>query len=218
MIETSHKPYRFVNGEYSAEIDIKRSKFIATIKGEVDADGAEAFVKEIRKKYPDARHNCYAYISDESGNAARFSDDGEPSGTAGQPMLEVLKKKGLVKTAVVVTRYFGGILLGAGGLLGAYTQAVAEAINKATISEKLYAYTFEIVCGYPAYSALEKTLRKGRYDICSVEYGDSVKADVRAAEAEKDSFPALVAEATGGNAKINIIDEGYAALAAARKE
>ena len=112
--------YRFIDGEYEIRYEVKRSVFIATAKGELDEDGAESFIKSVRKRYPDATHNCYAYVSDELGNRTRFSDDGEPGGTAGQPILEVLKKQGLVKSAVVVTRYFGGIKLGAGGLVGVF--------------------------------------------------------------------------------------------------
>ena len=98
------KSYRYIDGEYEVKIEIKRSIFIATVKGELDADQAEEFVKSVRKKYPDATHNCYAYVGDELGNMTRFSDDGEPSGTAGQPILDVLRKQNIVISAIVVTR------------------------------------------------------------------------------------------------------------------
>ena len=86
------KTIKVVDGEYQIENEIKRSRFIATVKGEVGQDEAEAFVKSIKKKYPDATHNCYAYVADELGNVARFSDDGEPGGTAGQPILDVISE------------------------------------------------------------------------------------------------------------------------------
>ena len=125
------RSYLTVAGETEVRTEIKRSEFIATIAHVEDGESAEAFVKAVRKRFPDATHNCYAYISDERGNETRFSDDGEPGGTAGQPMLEVLKKRGLMRTAVVVTRYFGGIKLGAGGLVAAYTDGVSKAADAA---------------------------------------------------------------------------------------
>ena len=111
------KFYLTVDGVTENTVEIKRSKFIATLSHVESGEDAEAFVRAVRKRYPDATHNCYAYIADELGNETRFSDDGEPGGRAGQPMLEVLKKRGVVRAAVVVTRYFGGIKLGAGGLV-----------------------------------------------------------------------------------------------------
>ena len=98
----------FVDGTFRSEISIKKSRFICSIKGDVNKDEAEEFVNKIKKEFPDARHNCYAYIIDE--NTFRYSDDGEPQGTAGIPMLEVIKRKGLSQSVLVVTRYFGGIL------------------------------------------------------------------------------------------------------------
>ena len=127
------KSYRYIDGEYEVKIEIKRSIFIATVKGELDADEAEEFVKSVRKKYPDATHNCYAYVGDELGNMTRFSDDGEPSGTAGQPILDVLRKQNIVKSAIVVTRYLGGIKLGAGGLVGAYSDTASKGVKAGKI-------------------------------------------------------------------------------------
>ena len=103
-----------VKSEFTREIVISRSRFICTLKPVSDAADAQEFIKSIRKRYPAATHYCYAYIANEGGTEQKFSDDGEPQGTAGQPMLEVLKKRATYKTAAVVTRYFGGIKLGAG--------------------------------------------------------------------------------------------------------
>ena len=123
-----------VKSEFTREIVISRSRFICTLKPVSDAADAQEFIKSIRKRYPAATHYCYAYIANEGGTEQKFSDDGEPQGTAGQPMLEVLKKRATYKTAAVVTRYFGGIKLGAGGLVSAYTRSVAEALDTKCIT------------------------------------------------------------------------------------
>lgn len=113
------------------ESEIKRSRFIAVVARVRDEEELFSRLGEIRKKYSDATHVCYAAIFDRTGNAARFSDDGEPSGTAGQPILEALKKSGLKETLVAVVRYFGGIKLGAGGLIRAYSSAASDALSAA---------------------------------------------------------------------------------------
>ena len=195
------KSYRYVDGEYEIRQEIKRSEFIATVKGEVDSDAAEDFVREVRRRYPDATHNCYAYIGDELGNMTRFSDDGEPGGTAGQPILEVLKKQDLRKTAIVVTRYFGGIKLGAGGLVGAYSGAAAEAVRSANISQKVRCVRLDIVCDYADITATDRVIR--RYGVQDgVEYGDSVRIFACVKEDDADCFAADVSEATLGRAKV----------------
>ncbi|MGL5207238.1 MAG: YigZ family protein, partial [Acidaminococcaceae bacterium] len=127
------KLYTFVR-DFQHEIVIDKSRFICTLKKVATEEEAQEFIKEIKKKYWDATHNCSAYIVGETGMAQRSSDDGEPSGTAGLPMLEVLRKNHLHNVAAVVTRYFGGIKLGAGGLVRAYTNSVATAIEGAGIA------------------------------------------------------------------------------------
>ena len=106
--------YLSVSGEYENETVIERSRFICKVKRISGEDEAKAFVEEVRKTHSTATHNCYAYVASEDGNIMKFSDDGEPQGTAGMPILEVLRNRGIMMTAVVVTRYFGGIKLGAG--------------------------------------------------------------------------------------------------------
>ena len=172
------KTIRVVSGEYQIENEIKRSRFIATAKGELNQDEAEAFVKSIKKKYPDATHNCYAYIADELGNIARFSDDGEPSGTAGQPIFDVIKKQGLVKTAIVVTRYFGGIKLGAGGLVGAYSGAAADVLKTAKIVEKKECRKIAFSCDYSLFPPLEKYFFKIDCKVINTRYDDGVAGEL----------------------------------------
>ena len=120
-----------------AEIVEKKSRFIANLFYVENPEEAELRIKEIKKKYHDAKHNCFAYLTFENGEIyKKFSDDGEPSGTAGAPMMEIIEKENLRNVLVVVTRYFGGILLGTGGLVRAYSDALKEAIKKATLVSK----------------------------------------------------------------------------------
>lgn len=196
------KTYRFVDGEYEIRTEIKRSVFIVNVKGEVDGDSAEEFVKSIRKKYPDATHNCYAYIADALGNRTRFSDDGEPSGTAGQPILDVLRKQNLVRSAVVVTRYFGGIKLGAGGLVGAYSGCTADAIAQAKISQKVECGGVIINTDYSTFANVEKFLRKCECHIENIEYGDCVECMCFVPLDSIDGFVSSVFELSCGKAKV----------------
>ena len=123
-----------VNGEKENTNVIERSKFICNIKGVENEDEAKKFIETIKKRHSLATHNCYAYIADDKGLVQKFSDDGEPQGTAGLPMLEVLKNRKMYKTVAVVTRYFGGIKLGTGGLTRAYGGAVVDCLEVAKIS------------------------------------------------------------------------------------
>ncbi len=200
------KTYRYVDGEYEVKIEIKRSIFIATVKGELNADGADEFVKSVRKRYPDATHNCYAYVGDELGNVTRFSDDGEPSGTAGQPILDVLRKQNIVKTAIVVTRYFGGIKLGAGGLVGAYSGAAADGVKAGKISQKVECALVEIKSDYPTHATVEKLLRKSNVLIDEVSYCDEVTVKVFVPLDDKNSFIQSVNESSLGRS--HIVDTG----------
>ena len=200
------KTIRVVSGEYMIENEIKRCRFIAAAKGELDQDGAEAFVKSIKKKYPDATHNCYAYVADELGNIARFSDDGEPGGTAGQPILDVIKKQGLKKTAIVVTRYFGGIKLGAGGLVGAYSEAASDVLGLATILEKKECKRVAVKCDYSTFSAVEKYLFKTECKPLGFDYGDEVSGKIVIPLDGVQAFAAAITEITSGRASVEILD------------
>lgn len=192
------KCYQYADGTFEAVYEIKRSKFIATVCGEVDADSAEDFVKSVKKKYADATHNCYAYISDINGQATRFSDDGEPGGTAGQPILQVLRKKGLVRTAVVVTRYFGGIKLGAGGLVGAYTESAVLGLESAKISTKTKCSQIAISIDYPLYSSVEKLIWRNNWILDSTDFLDGVCVKIWVKEDDVDSALATIKETTLG--------------------
>ncbi|MBR4800513.1 MAG: YigZ family protein [Clostridia bacterium] len=200
------KTIKVVSGEYRIENEIKRSRFIATAKGELDQDEAEAFVKSIKKKYPDATHNCYAYVADELGNVTRFSDDGEPSGTAGQPILDVIRKQGLVKTAIVVTRYFGGVKLGAGGLVGAYSGAAADVLIASKILEKKECKRVRVKTDYSTFSSLEKFLFKTECKPLGFEYGDDVIGEIIVPTDGVESFVESLKELSSGRAETQILD------------
>lgn len=152
----------------------KKSKFISYISPAYNEQEAVDFINSIKKKHYDATHNCSAFIIGDNANIQRSSDDGEPSGTAGIPMLEVLRKEGLTNTVVVVTRYFGGILLGAGGLIRAYTQGVADAVKAAGII-KLQPYeVYNATIDYSFLSKLQHEIGKKEYIIADTQYLDTV--------------------------------------------
>lgn len=180
--------YLSATGETTHEIVIQRSRFICTLKRIDGFDDALSFVKSVKKKYSDATHNCYAFISNAAGTEQRFSDDGEPQGTAGQPMLEVLKKKGIFMAAAVVTRYFGGVKLGAGGLVSAYTRAVAETVENAKIVKNVVGVSLEIKCGYEMYNALLQALKDKVFATLSTDFADNVKMTIAVPKEDADNI------------------------------
>lgn len=180
--------YLSATGETTHEIVIQRSRFICTLKRIDGFDDALSFVKSVKKKYSDATHNCYAFISNAQGTEQRFSDDGEPQGTAGQPMLEVLKKKEIFMTAAVVTRYFGGMKLGAGGLVSAYTRAVAETVENAKIVKNVVGVSLEIKCGYEMYNALLQVLKDKVFATLSTDFADNVKMTIAVPKEDADNI------------------------------
>ena len=158
-------------------IVIERSKFICSIKNVIDEDEAKAFIESVRKKHSLANHNCYAYIADDKGLVQKFSDDGEPQGTAGLPMLDVLKNKRMFKTVVVVTRYFGGVKLGTGGLVRAYGGSVVECLQKAKIVNMQQAVFMSVTLDYELYSKFLKLLSGSNVCLLNTEFANSVTVD-----------------------------------------
>lgn len=201
--------YLSLSGECITEKTIEKSVFITTSRHISGEEEAKAFILEISAKYSDATHNCYAYIADKSGNFPRFSDDGEPQGTAGMPMLEVLKNNKLSEVAVVVTRYFGGIKLGAGGLVRAYSGSVAENISAAekalyqNCSESLY------ITGYTNASAAERFFSERGAKIVSTDYADEVRFTVAVKKADVEEFDKALLNALCGRVKIKKLREYF---------
>ena len=168
--------FKTINGNVSSEIIEKKSKFIANVFYVETIEEAEEKVKEIKKKHFDARHNCFAYsIFTKERIINRFSDDGEPSGTAGGPMLNILNGKELTNILVVVTRYFGGILLGTGGLIRAYTEATQEALNKIEEIYKDLGLEVKLKTTYSDLEKLKYYLKLNSINITNIEYNESVE-------------------------------------------
>ena len=173
----------------SAEIVEKKSKFIANLFYVQNEEEAEEIIKNIRKKYYDARHNCYAYrIITKDGEIAKSSDDGEPSGTAGSPMLNILQKNELINVLIVVTRYFGGILLGTGGLVRAYSEALVEAINNAEYVVEELGYEVEVLIDYSEKDKLEYYCKQNDLNIIKTEYTDKISCIIEMNKEEKETF------------------------------
>jgi len=175
--------FKTISNNSIAEIVEKKSKFIANIFYVESQEEAEEKIKEIKKKYFDARHNCFAYsIFTKEGIVERFSDDGEPSGTAGAPMLNILSSQNLRNIVVVVTRYFGGILLGTGGLVRAYTGAVQEALKNTEIIEKYLGLEVKLEVSYQNLEKLKYYLKQNEINIISSEYLENIKVLVEISE------------------------------------
>ena len=171
--------FKTISQNTQAEIVEKKSKFIANIFYVETVEEAENIVKEIKKKYFDARHNCFAYsIFTRDGVVNRFSDDGEPSGTAGAPMLNILNGKELTNVVVIVTRYFGGILLGTGGLIRAYTGATQEALSKVKEVKKDLGLEVVLKTTYQDLDKLKYYLKQNELEITNAQYNENVEVYV----------------------------------------
>ncbi|MEH6948159.1 YigZ family protein [Bacillus sp. JJ634] len=187
------------------EIVIEKSRFIAHVARTETEEEAQTFISEIKKKHKDATHNCSAYLIGERNEIQKALDDGEPSGTAGVPILEVLKKKNLKDTTVVVTRYFGGIKLGAGGLIRAYSKSTSEGIEATGIVERKLMRVISTKVDYTWLGKLENELRASIYTIKEIEYLDQVIIHIFAEEEKKQDYIDWMTELTNGQA---IIQEG----------
>lgn len=209
MAETKLEEYRVLLEGGEGEIVEKKSRFIATIRKCETEEEAVAFIDEMKKKYWDARHNCSAFVIGSRGELTRCSDDGEPSGTAGRPMLEVLVGEGIRNIAVVVTRYFGGTLLGTGGLVRAYTQAVKEGLQSCTIGKMRRGCDLEIGTDYNGIGKILYLLGQRGIEPLSSEYTDVVTLVVRIPAEAEDALVKEIVEATCGKAKIEKKNELY---------
>lgn len=200
--------YSTIRQECSGEFEEKKSRFIATLRPVSSEEEALGFISEMKKRYWDARHNCSAYIIiDEEKTGAdavirHCSDDGEPSRTAGMPMLEVLDGKGLGNICCVVTRYFGGILLGTGGLVRAYQAATAEGIANADIVTKKMLNKAVITLDYNAYGKIDYLAGSLGVTVASTDFSDVVKVTVYAGDDSYGKFLSAITEATAGKAVI----------------
>lgn len=190
--------YKTVKKDAFAEIEIKKSKFIAHIAEIKSEDEAETFIKQTRKKYYDATHNCSAYILNSDRGIRHSSDDGEPSGTAGKPILDVISGAGLSDIIVVVTRYFGGTELGTGGLVRAYSGAAAEVLKNAAVVEITEAKLMEFIIDYGLLPKLQHLCMELGIIIYETEYLEKVKISVLITEDNLGRFFKEVTEMTAG--------------------
>ena len=161
----------------SAEITEKKSRFIATVASVSSQEEADAFLASVKKKYWDARHNCSAMVLGDRGEFTRCSDDGEPSGTAGRPMLAVLTGAELKNVCVVVTRYFGGVLLGTGGLVRAYSKAVQEGLNACTVAEEVEGFRLRFTTDYNTAGKVQYLLAQQNLPVTDISYTESVELE-----------------------------------------
>lgn len=166
--------YYTIKGNYSSEIEIKKSRFICSLKRVNTEAEAKTFIQELKKEHWKANHNCSAYILGEQSQIQRSSDDGEPSGTAGVPMLEVLKKNELIDVVAVVTRYFGGTKLGAGGLIRAYSHSVSHAIQENGIVQRILQKEVSIQVAYPLLGKLQHFLEIKKTTIKDTIFAEQV--------------------------------------------
>ena len=194
--------YKILYEEATAEIVEKKSRFIAYLKPVHSEEEAAQFIDSIKKKHWDARHNCSAAVIGRNNEYSRCSDDGEPSGTAGKPMLEVLLGEQVHDMAVVVTRYFGGVLLGTGGLVRAYQKAVKEGLAAAKILEKTEGYEVLVKTDYNGIGKLQYIASQLRAVICDTEYTEEVAVRLMVHDDDMDAFEKKVTEATNGKAVI----------------
>lgn len=184
----------------SAEIEVKRSRFICHVERVGTEDQARGVIERVRKQRWDARHNCSAFVLGPDGDVQRSNDDGEPSGTAGAPMLEVLRGRGVSDVVAVVTRYFGGVLLGAGGLVRAYSESVRVALDDVGVLERRLLQMVDVVADHADSGRLENDLRARNVTILGVDYAERATLHMAVPAGELESLSGVLAELTGGTA------------------
>lgn len=199
--------YKIVYKGGEGEIVEKKSRFIAYVKPVDTEEEANDFIESIKKKNWDARHNCSAVVIGENNEFSRCSDDGEPASTAGKPMLEVLINEGIHNAAVVVTRYFGGVLLGTGGLVRAYQGAVKEGLAASVIVEKQKGAKYKITTDYNGIGKLQYIIASLNIFTINTQYTENVDIEVMVNSSMEKEFVDKVVEGTNGKVKISRIEE-----------
>lgn len=203
------KDYHTIQGYGESEIIIQKSRFLTYVSRAETEQQAQDFINNIKEKHKSANHNCSAYIIGEHDNIQKANDDGEPSGTAGVPMLEVLKKQGLQDTVVVVTRYFGGIKLGGGGLIRAYGKATTEGIDAAKVVERKLHHLMKISIDYTWLGKVENEVRNSVYPLKEINYAELVEVMVFSKADEEETFINWMAEMTNGQAKVELVEKEF---------
>jgi len=209
MEKNQLQSYRVLLEGGEGEIVEKKSRFIATVRRVETEEEAIAFIEKMKKKYWDARHNCSAFVIGTRGELTRCSDDGEPSGTAGRPMLEVLLGEGIRNIVVVVTRYFGGVLLGTGGLVRAYTQAVKEGLNHCSVGTMVDGYEVLLNTDYNGIGKVLYLLGQYGLEPTDSDYGVDVTLQLRIADEQAERLKKELTEATSGKIGWEVLDDLY---------
>lgn len=204
-----NKPYKVISSPSQGEYEEKKSKFICYLKPVTSEEEAASFIASVKKKHYDARHNCSCFIIGPGKELTRSSDDGEPSGTAGKPMLEVLSGADLTNIAAVVTRYFGGVLLGTGGLVRAYSEAVKDALSNATVQSVEFCTDFEAIVAYDMINPLQRLIKDNDIVLLSNDYSENVSFKLRVRNDRYEDLLAKLTEMTLGKITINKLSEGY---------
>ena len=207
--------YYIPTASAEAELVEKRSRFIGQVKPVETEEEARAFVEQVKKKHYDARHNCWCYRL-RDGGVERYSDDGEPQGTAGQPMLNVFQREEVTNVVCVVTRYFGGVLLGAGGLVRAYTQSAKDALDAAGISVVRRWVEVTVPCPYSFFERLRLEVEAHGGVLGETEYAADVTVHALLPEGQVEAFSARMTELTAGGTAVQILGEAFKAVPVAR--
>lgn len=194
----SRKDFFTLSDKGESKIEIKQSVFIGQAVRISSPEEADAFVKGVKAQYPDARHNCYAWILSNGVNMQKYSDDGEPSGTAGMPLLSVLEKNGLTDCAVAVTRYFGGILLGKGGLVRAYTEAASSAVTDAGVVKIIEGTEYKMTFGYDAFDKMSRHVTNNGWEIIGTEYAENIQMTILCPTNEAEEMIASIVDVSAG--------------------
>jgi uncharacterized YigZ family protein len=201
--------YKVITKNGSGEIVEKKSRFIANVFAVNSQEEAEEKIAEVSKKYWDARHNCYAFVIGENSENTRCSDNGEPSGTAGKPILEVITGAGITNVLVIVTRYFGGVLLGTGGLVRAYTQAAQAGIAASEVGEMIYAQKLTLKVGYNMINNVQYYLAQNEINIADSRYEADVEFDICVKENDIETIKNGLTQKCEGQISIIEGDKGY---------
>ncbi len=201
--------YKTIHKYGEGELTINKSRFIGYSKPAETEEQALEFIEEIKSKHNDATHNVYAYVIGENSNIQRFSDDGEPSGTAGIPILEVLKKEELRNTVVVVTRYFGGIKLGAGGLIRSYIKGAKVGLDDSKIVDKVLHSRIKFTIEYTLYGKVENELLANDYIVEDIIYDEAVNLIVICKKRDSEDLINLMKNLTSAEMSCEYIDEEY---------
>lgn len=207
------KEYRTVYAGGVGELIEKKSRFIATVRPVETEEEAVTFIEELKKKYWDATHNCSAFVLGTRGEVTRCSDDGEPSGTAGRPMLDVLMGSSVRNVCVVVTRYFGGTLLGTGGLVRAYSASVQEGLKQCILIDKKLARQIKLTSDYSDVGKLQYLIAGRGYTTLNSDFTDHVEITVLVPVDDLGVFEKQITEATAGRVSWEALEETYYAVA-----